>query len=170
MFSLFLVNIFLNLEYLGFLLNTPFSLNIQAFFLTHLSSASLNICFMLIEKLGNIDKHIYLIRKAISKAMTFWYTAFQIFCRFIFAFVYWFLNLPRWLSSKESACQCRRGRRCGFDPRVRKIPWRREWQPTPDSCQENPMDRGAWRAIVQGVTKSWIQLSTHIAHLLLKLV
>ena len=36
-----------------------------------------------IEKLGNIDKHIYLIRKAISKAMTFWYTAFQIFCRFI---------------------------------------------------------------------------------------
>ena len=29
---------------------------------------------------------------------------------------------------KESACQCRRHR---FDPWVRKIPWRREWQPTP---------------------------------------
>jgi len=29
---------------------------------------------------------------------------------------------------KESACQCRR---CGFDPWVRKIPWRRAWQPTP---------------------------------------
>ena len=28
---------------------------------------------------------------------------------------------PRWLSSKESACQCRR---CGSDPWVRKIPWR----------------------------------------------
>ena len=63
--------------------------------------------------------------------MTFWCTAFQIFCRFIFAFVYLFLNLPRWLSSKESACQWRRGRRCGFDPWVRKTPWRREWQPTP---------------------------------------
>ena len=25
----------------------------------------------------------------------------------------------------------------GFDPRVRKIPWRREWQPTP-VCLENP--------------------------------
>ena len=26
------------------------------------------------------------------------------------------------------------------------------------SCLENPMDRGAWRAIVHGVTKSWTQL------------
>ena len=29
---------------------------------------------------------------------------------------------------KELACQCRRP---GFDPWVRKIPWRRKWQPTP---------------------------------------
>ena len=27
------------------------------------------------------------------------------------------------------------------------------------SCLENPMDRGAWRAAVRGVTKSWIPLS-----------
>ena len=33
--------------------------------------------------------------------------------------------LPRWLSDKESACQCRSHRRCKFDPWVRKIPWRR---------------------------------------------
>ena len=26
------------------------------------------------------------------------------------------------------------------------------------TCLENPMDRGAWWAVVQGVTKSWIQL------------
>ena len=31
---------------------------------------------------------------------------------------------------KESAGQCRRCRRCGFDPWVRKISWRRKWQPT----------------------------------------
>ena len=37
-------------------------------------------------------------------------------------------KLSRWLSGKESACQCRRQR---FDPWVRKIPWRRTWQPTP---------------------------------------
>ena len=36
-------------------------------------------------------------------------------------------GLPRWFSDKES-CQCRR---CGFDPWVRKIPWRMKWQPTP---------------------------------------
>ena len=32
---------------------------------------------------------------------------------------------------KEPTCQCRRQKRQGFDPLVRKIPWRREWQPTP---------------------------------------
>ena len=33
-------------------------------------------------------------------------------------------------SGKESACQYRRCRRWGLSPRVRKIPWRRKWQPT----------------------------------------
>ena len=33
-------------------------------------------------------------------------------------------------SDKDSACQCRRNKRCGFDPWVGKIPWRRKWQPT----------------------------------------
>ena len=37
-------------------------------------------------------------------------------------------GLPWWLSSKDSACQCRRQE---FDPWVGKIPWRRKWQPTP---------------------------------------
>ena len=32
-------------------------------------------------------------------------------------------------SGKESACQCSRCRRHRFDPWVRKIPWRRKWQP-----------------------------------------
>ena len=37
-------------------------------------------------------------------------------------------GLHRWLSGKESTCQRRRP---GFDSWVRKIPWRRKWQPTP---------------------------------------
>ena len=37
-------------------------------------------------------------------------------------------GLSRWLSAKESTCQCRR---LGFHPWVRKIPWRRKWQPNP---------------------------------------
>ena len=32
----------------------------------------------------------------------------------------------QWLSGKDSTC-----RRCGLDPWVRKILWRRKWQPTP---------------------------------------
>ena len=42
-----------------------------------------------------------------------------------------------------------------FNPWVGKLPWRRTWQPTPVSCLENPMDRGAWRATVHGLAKSW---------------
>ena len=38
---------------------------------------------------------------------------------------------PWWLRGKESACQCRRCKRPRFSPWVRKIPWRRKWQPTP---------------------------------------
>ena len=38
--------------------------------------------------------------------------------------------------------------RHGFNPRVRKIPWRKAWQPLQYSCLQNPMDRGAWWAIV----------------------
>ena len=34
-------------------------------------------------------------------------------------------------SSKEPTCQCRRCWRQGFSPCVRKISWRRPWQPTP---------------------------------------
>ena len=35
-------------------------------------------------------------------------------------------GLPQCLNGKESTFQCRRH---GFDPWVRKIPWRRKWQP-----------------------------------------
>ena len=37
----------------------------------------------------------------------------------------------RWLTGKESTCQCGRCRRRRFHPWVTKIPWRRKWQPTP---------------------------------------
>ena len=39
-------------------------------------------------------------------------------------------GLPRWLSGKESACQCRRHWRRKFNPSIRKMPWRRKWQAT----------------------------------------
>ena len=35
------------------------------------------------------------------------------------------------LSGKEFAFQCRRHKRWRLEPWVRKIPWKRKWQPTP---------------------------------------
>ena len=69
--------------------------------------------------------------------------------------------LCRWLSDKESAFQCRRRRRHGFDPWIRKIPWRRKWQPTPVLLPGKSwkMDREAWRATIHRVAKSQTQLS-----------
>ena len=64
-------------------------------------------------------------------------------------------------SGKESTCQCRRHKRCRFNPWAGKIPWRRKWQPTPvGSCLTNSKDRGAWWTTVHGVAKSWTRLST----------
>ena len=37
-------------------------------------------------------------------------------------------GLPSWSGGKKSACKCRK---CEFYSWVRKIPWRRKWQPTP---------------------------------------
>ena len=74
-------------------------------------------------------------------------------------------GLPRWLSGKESACQCRRQRRRGFDPWVRKIPleeklathssvlaWEMLQTEEPGGLQSmgNATDRGAWWATVHG--------------------
>ena len=42
-----------------------------------------------------------------------------------------FKGFPGGACGKEPACQCRRHKRFGFDPWVRKIPWKRAWQPTP---------------------------------------
>ena len=60
------------------------------------------------------------------------------------------LFLPGGASGKEPTCQCRRCKRCRFDPWVRKIPWRRKWQPTPvflsgkSHGQRSLVGRGLW--------------------------
>ena len=64
-------------------------------------------------------------------------------------------GFPDGMSGKEPACQCRRHRRCGFDPWVGKIPWR-AWQPTPVLLPGEPMDRGVCWA---RVGHDWSDLS-----------
>ena len=60
-------------------------------------------------------------------------------------------GLLKWLSGKETARECRR---CGFDPWVGKIPWRREWHLLQYSRLENSVDRGAWRAYSPWIIQS----------------
>ena len=71
-------------------------------------------------------------------------------------------GLPRWLRSKEPACQ---SRRCGFNPWVGKIPWRRAWQPTPVFLPaESPWTEkpgGLQPMGFQSVKHNWVFTHTH---------
>ena len=57
------------------------------------------------------------------------------------------IGFPRWCSGRESLCPCRSCRRCGLDPWVGKIPWRRTWQPLQYSCLKNPEEPGGLQSI-----------------------
>ena len=67
--------------------------------------------------------------------------------------VLWFLLFSLVPQMVKNACNAGD---LGLIPGVGKIPWGRELQ---YSCLGNSMDRGAWRATVRGVAKSWTQLS-----------
>jgi len=43
----------------------------------------------------------------------------------------WYLEIPQWLGSKESTCNAGDFQEMRFYAWVRKIPWRRKWQPSP---------------------------------------
>ena len=40
-------------------------------------------------------------------------------------------GFPGGTSGKEPTCQCKKHKRLGFSPWIRKIPCRKTWQPTP---------------------------------------
>ena len=66
-------------------------------------------------------------------------------------------RLPWWLSGEESTCHCKRHR---FESWIGKNPMEKEMathstNPLQYFCLGNPMDRGAWKAIVCGDSKSW---------------
>jgi len=56
------------------------------------------------------------------------------------------VGLLRWLSSKESACQCRRHLRWEFDLGLGRSPGEGNGNPLQYSCPASHMDRGAWQA------------------------
>ena len=71
------------------------------------------------------------------------------------------VGLSRWLSGKESTCQSRRCKRCGFTPGSGRSHGEGNGNPLQYFCLENSTDRGAWWAAVLGVAKSQIWLSMH---------
>jgi len=81
----------------------------------------------------------------------------------------WYTNgfqwLSRCLSGKESACQFRRLRRCGFNPW--KIPWGRKWQSTlaflPGKSQRSLAGYSPWGCKESDMTEQ-MTTHTHIKH------
>ena len=65
------------------------------------------------------------------------------------------LGLPGVSDGKESACNAGN---LGSIPGPERNPGEGNGYPFQYSCLEDPMDRGAWRAIVHRVTKRQIQL------------
>ena len=65
-------------------------------------------------------------------------------------------GLPRWLRSKESACNAGDP---GSIPGLGRSPGGGHGNPLQYSCLENLMDRGAWCTIVHRVIKSGTRLS-----------
>ena len=70
-------------------------------------------------------------------------------------------TLRPWTSGKGSTCQRRRCRRHGFDPWVRKIPWRRKWQTAPAFLPGKSQS-----VCLQRVGQDWGQTQTHTQQIL----
>ena len=69
------------------------------------------------------------------------------------------VGFPRGSSGKEPACQCRKHKRHGFDPWVRKISWRRVWQPTAVFLPGESLWTGGPGGLQSMVLQSQTQLS-----------
>ena len=69
-----------------------------------------------------------------------------------------YLGLPRCLSGQESACKAEDTGDVGSIPGLGRSPGGGNDNPLQYSCLGNPIDRGAWQAIVQRVAKSQTRL------------
>ena len=85
------------------------STNDQSFILCLLSPWGINLVMITLEIIYQV--------LPLSQALTWAFLH-------IYIYLITLSGLPWWVSGKESTCQCRR---CGFDPWVGKIPWRKKW-------------------------------------------
>ena len=70
------------------------------------------------------------------------------------------IGLPWWLNGKESACNAGDKRDTGLIPGWGRCPGQGNGNPLQYSCLENPMDGGAWQAVVPGVARVGHDLAT----------
>ena len=81
-------------------------------------------------------------------------------------FMYWNCNrsmgFPRGSVVKKSPANARATGDASLIPGLARFPGRRNGNPPQYSCQDNPMDRGAWWATVDGVAKRWTWLNIHL--------
>ena len=68
------------------------------------------------------------------------------------------MGFPGGTSGEEPAYQCNRRKRCGLDPWVMKILWRRAWQPTPIFLPGVFHGQRSLAAVVYRVAKSQTRL------------
>ena len=90
---------------------------------------------------------------------------FQVYSKVIQLHIYTYIILklfsimgfPHSSVGKESGCNTGDP---GLIPGLGRYPGERNGNPLQDSCLENPMDRGAWRATVHGVARVGYDLAT----------
>ena len=90
-----------------------------------------------------------------------WSISLSAFPPSFFYFQTIFPGFPGGTSNKETTYQCRRHKRRGFDPWVRKIPWKRAWQSTAVFLPRESHGQRSVVATVHGVAKS-LTAHTHI--------
>ena len=90
----------------------------------------------------------------------------------IYIYVYTYMRIPRWLSGKESTCQCRY-QKCGFNTWLGRSPGEGNGKQLQRSCLDNPMDRAVsgglqfigWQRVgcdsTHTRTHSYIYIYTH---------
>ena len=93
------------------------------------------VCGLGHSKMENVETEVWKqktdYKETVFFDLTWWLNKSLLFTQYICFPLIPSKGFPGGSVVKESACQCRRRRRCGFNPWVEKTPWRRKRQPTP---------------------------------------